>query len=56
MAATDVVRPVMWRFSPPTRFGERYAVDLTESPVEVFLGANPMPAPCTDPMDPTTCG
>lgn len=38
--ATDVVRPVMWRFSPPTRFGQRYEADLADSTAEVFLGAN----------------
>lgn len=40
VAATDVLRHVVWRFSPPTHFGVRYGSALEASPAEVFLGAN----------------
>lgn len=40
-ADTTGVRPVVYRFSPPTRFGERYRGDLgASSTTRVLLGAN----------------
>jgi len=37
---TDVLAAKVWRFSPPTRFGTRYADDLQQGSVDVLLGAN----------------
>lgn len=38
--ATDVLRPVAFRLSPPTRFAQRYHDRLAGGVVDVLLGAN----------------
>ena len=37
---TDTLALPVWRYSPPTKFGERYAPDLEDGTVDVLLGAN----------------
>jgi len=40
IVATDTLATPVWRYSPPTKFGEKYASQLEDGAVDVLLGAN----------------